>query len=117
MRFCCHISESFCDIGLFKPAQKTDNKIFQRCHNLRSIFGSDLTAIFIKGNIAHIVEAVFDTPVLAVELQKALCRGFLRAEAGNAIDGFFCCLAGFKDGSVSVDTAYLFNMGKFKIVV
>ena len=53
-----------CRSGKVKYA---DRQISQRRHDARSIAGPDLRAVFIKAHVAHIMEAVFDSPMSSVE--------------------------------------------------
>lgn len=50
--------------------------------------GAHLGAVLIKGDIADVVQAIFDRPVTTVEHEQALGIGPLLGEAGDEVDRF-----------------------------
>lgn len=57
--------------------EETDGKIPEYRHHSGSGLGSDLGAIFIKGDITDIVAFVFDSPVSPVEFEELFWGNFL----------------------------------------
>lgn len=55
---------------------------------MRAVALADLAAVFVVGHVTHVVEAVFDLPVCAVEIEQSL-RGSL-------------CLVGTRDAETDV---------------
>ncbi len=71
--------------------------------------------IFIKSNIPDVMKAVFDSPMTANQLQQANRIGFLRSQAGNAIDGFAALFASDHFGGMAFDAEDLGGMGEGEI--
>ena len=66
-------------------AYQCDGKVAQRGE--RSCAGSGAAAIFVEGDIADVMQAVFDGPVGACEGQQALGVGPVRRQACDEISG------------------------------
>lgn len=117
MRFGGHLPEGFGHVCPPGPAQEADGEIPEGGHDAGSISGSNLGAIFIKGDIPDIIQAILDRPVAAVELQEAAGEGFLRGEAGNPIDCLFASLTALHFGELSLDGEDLADRRKLKVVI
>lgn len=65
-------------------AQKTHHKVTQTRHHLRAVAFAHLTSVFIKGDVAHVMDAVLDTPMPSGERKKPSGGGFLGATTGQA---------------------------------
>ncbi|UJS19300.1 MAG: hypothetical protein L3J18_10250 [Candidatus Brocadia sp.] len=87
------------------------------CHNPGCMVCSNRGAVFIKGDITNVMEAVFNTPMSPVQAEYAGRVCLLLRKAGNAIDRFFGCFLGFEVGKFSVDTKDLSNQGECKVMV
>ena len=59
--------------------------------------------IFVVGEVAHIVQAVLDVPVVAHEVEQLLGSGALCAERSDAIGHLDAALAGLEDLALSLD--------------
>jgi len=70
------------------PSQQADGQVAQRGHDLSSGLLANAAAVFVKAHVAHIMQAIFNAPVAAVQGQQAHRVGFFRTQAGNAIHGF-----------------------------
>lgn len=75
--------------------------------------GSDAAGIFGKGCVTAPVEAVFDAPVVSVEVEEAAGGGLRAGQAGDGIDGFLAEFAGAFSGSV--DAADLGGIGPVEV--
>lgn len=117
MGSCSHLTEYVSDVSFFEPAKETNNKVSQRCHYLRGIFGSDLRPILIKSYITDIMEAIFNTPVPSIQLEQLFRSDLLWGKAGYSIDDFHCFFVGFKIGNFSTDTECLSDVWEFKVGV
>jgi len=117
MRFGGHLPEAPCYVCPSRPTQEADGEIPESGHDPRAVSGSDLGAIFIKGDIPDIIQAILDRPVAAVELQKAAGQSFLRGEAGNPIDYLFASLTAFHFGELPLDDEDLAEVRKLKVVI
>ena len=76
---------------------------------------ADGRAVFIKGHIPDIVEAVFDRPLAATQAEES---GGVRSwwgQAGEAIDGFGACFLGDDFGSDPLDAEDLSGIGKGEV--
>jgi hypothetical protein len=74
MGFCGHGADGFGNVRVALQAQHADGKVAQAGHQARSRAGAHLRAVFVKGEIAHIVAFVFDAPVTARHRQQPLGR-------------------------------------------
>jgi len=92
MKSCSHLTEYFSNVSFFEPAEEANNKVSQRCHYLRGIFGSDLRPILIKSYITDTMEAIFNTSVPSIQLEQLFRSGLLWGKAGYSIDDFRCFL-------------------------
>lgn len=117
MRFGGHLPEGFGHVCPPGPAQEADGKIPKGGHDAGSVSGSNLRAIFIKGDIPDIIQAILDRPVAAVELQEAAGQGLVRSEAGHPIDCLFASLTAVHFGELPMDTEDLANIRKLKVVI
>src|SRR5947209_436167 len=52
-----------------------DGQIAQCCHQLRGRAGAQARAIFSKGDIAHIMETVLDTPMTPLQIEETARTG------------------------------------------
>jgi hypothetical protein len=64
-------------------AQQADGRSRKRGHESGTFAGAHLGAVLLEGDIADIVQAVFDRPVTAVEREQASGIGPLLGEAGD----------------------------------
>lgn len=97
--------------------ENTDNKISERSHNSRGILGADSGEVFQKGDIANIVEAVFNCPMSAIERKDSFWRSLLRGKARDAEYGFRGEFFGFFVGNLPADAEYLAYVREIKGVV
>ena len=74
---CCNVIPAY-------PAQKPYREVSKRRHDLRTIFGADLGAIFVEGGIPDVVAPVFDLPMTAGQGQERLRVGLIGRHAGQA---------------------------------
>ncbi len=74
--------------------QQADGQVTQRGHDLGSGEFANAAAVFVKAHVAHIMQAVFNAPVTAVQGQPARRAGFLRTQTGDTLHGFAAELAG-----------------------
>jgi hypothetical protein len=94
-----------------------DDAIFERGHNPGRMVCPNRGAVFTKGDITNVMEAVFNTPMSPVQAEYAGRVSLLLRKAGNATDRFFGCFLGFEVGTFSVDTKDLSNKRECKVVV
>ena len=69
-----------------KAMDQGDGEIAQGGQNLWGVAGAQAGAIFPKGDIAHIMAAILDAPMPAIELQQALGTGLGGSEGSDEID-------------------------------
>ena len=70
MRFVGYSSQSLCDSGFTEGAKDADDAISQRGHNPGRMVRSDGGMVFTKGDVTDIVEAVFNAPMAAIQLEN-----------------------------------------------
>jgi hypothetical protein len=98
-----------------RHTKQGDCQIAQRSHDLSAVCFADAAAVFIEGNIADIMEAVFDRPVAAAQTEQAGGVGFVGWETGDAVDGFGAVLLSDDLGGVALDGEDLGGIGKSEI--
>lgn len=64
--------------------QQADRDVADAGHGLRAVALANLTAIFVVGHVAHVVEAVFDFPVSTIELQQSCGICLCLIDTGDA---------------------------------
>lgn len=84
---------------------------------MRGVESANRGTIFVKGDIANIVKAVFNPPMATIQEEYSGRVCLLRRQAGNSIDGFFCYFSCFQGNTCSADTEYLSDMRKIKVMV
>ena len=82
------MAESGGDVGGGGHAEQRDGQVAHRGHDLGASAFTDLRAVFINGDVADPVEAVFNRPVAAAQTEQASRIRSLGREAGNPIDRF-----------------------------
>jgi len=97
--------------------QQADGQIAQRGHDLSSGEFANAAAVFVKAHVAHIMQAVFNAPVAAVQGQQAPGAGFLRTQTGDTIHGFAAQLAGVQGGGLALQAEDLRGIGEIQIVL
>lgn len=112
-----HLPEGFGNVCPSGVTQEADGEISEGSHDAGSISGSNLGAIFIKGDIPDIIQAILDRPVAPVELQEAAGQSFLRGEAGDPVDCLFASLTALHFGELSLDAEDLADVRKLKVVI
>lgn len=89
-----------------------DGGIAQDHHHAGTVLGTDLGSVFIEGDVADVVQAVFDAPVATIEREEALGGGLAFVETGDTVDDFRCLFSGFDFQSGSFDLEDLGHEGK-----
>jgi hypothetical protein len=84
---------------------------------LGTVAFSDLTTVLVKSDIPDPVQAVFDCPVAAGQIQYARRTSSVGVKTGNPIDGFGVLFATDQLGDVALDTKTLCDMRKREIIV
>lgn len=69
------MAESGGDVAGAGHAEQRDGQVAHRGHDLGASAFADLRAVFIKGDVADPVEAVFNRPVAAAETKQASRTG------------------------------------------
>src|SRR5207247_10774016 len=86
-------------------------------HDLGACATADARAIFIKGDVANVVETVFNTPVFAAGIQQARGVGAYGFEAGDPIDGFRGELVADQVRGFTPNGIHLVGMREIQILV
>jgi len=97
--------------------QQTDGQVAQRGHHLSSGAFANAAAIFVEAHVAHIMQAILNAPVAAVQGQQAPRAGFLRSQTGEAIHGFAAELAGAQIRGLALQAEDLSDVRKIDIIV
>ncbi len=84
-----------------------DSQIAQSGQKLRSRASMHTRAIFPKGDIAHIMQGILDTPMTAVQIEETLGTGLQNGQIGDEIHDFLGGLAGLANRYRAGDTSYL----------
>ena len=105
------------DIDGSGQTQQADGQVAQRGHDLSSGLLANAAAVFVKAHVAHIMQAIFNAPVAAIQRQQAPRVGVLRIQAGEAMHGFPAKFARDQIRSFALDDENLSYVGKIQIVV
>jgi len=105
------------DVDGTGQTQQADGQIAQRGHDLSSGMLANAAAVFVKAHVAHIMQAVFNAPVVAVQGQQAHRAGFLRSQTGDAIHGFGAPLARAQLRGLALQAEDLSGVGEIQIAL
>lgn len=94
-----------------------DGEATQECGVFGPVAGSDAAAVLIPVPVEHIMAAIFDGPVVAVEGEDALWIGGVWRVAGDAVGDFPGVSAGFLVDHVALDEKGLADAGEVEVVV
>lgn len=89
-----------------------DGDVAEDRHHAGTVFRADLGSIFVEGDIADMVQAIFDGPVTAIKGEQALWRRLGFSETGNAVNDFGGAFSGFDRFTSSLQLEDLGNKGK-----
>jgi len=103
------------DVAGTGHTEQRDGQVAQRSHDLCAHPFADLGAVFVKGDIADPMEAVFNRPMAPAQAEQASRSRSLGREAGNAIDGFAAGFLGDEFGGVALEAEDLGAMRKLEI--
>jgi hypothetical protein len=78
---------------------------------------ANAAAVFIEGDVAHPVQAVFDGPMSTAQIQQAGRVGLLGGEAGDAVDGFVAVFLAEDFSGIALDTEDLADVGEVQIAI
>ena len=95
-------------VGMTGASHQGDHQVAQRCHHLGRCSGSYLRAVFVKGDVPHPVDPVFDSPVPPRDLQQLAGSG--GGETGDRIAHRHLTPAFHR--SLPLQPAYLFEVAK-----
>jgi len=109
------MAESGGDVAGAAHAEQRDGQVAHRGRDLGAHPLADLRAVFIKGDVADPVEAVFNRPVAAAQTEQASRIGSLGREAGNPIDRFRAGFLADEFEGVALEAEDLGPMGKLEI--
>ena len=114
---CGEVPQGTGEFGGAEQAQQADGEVAQGGHDARSVRGAHLGAVFVEGDVAHLVGAVLDGPVPAVELEEALGIGLLGGEAGQAVDVLGAAAVSFGLAHEAFNVKDLSDVGEVEVVV
>src|SRR5512135_2848579 len=75
-----------------------DGQIAQRGHDLRSRASAQARTGFTKGDIAHVMQTVLDTPMAPLQIEEASRTGRDGSEVGDEVDPLWGGLTSFAHG-------------------
>jgi len=73
------------DVLIAGQAEQADGDVAQRGHHARAVVPANLLPVFVIGHIPHVVRAVLDGPVAAVDREQLRGGGLLGRQAGEAV--------------------------------
>ena len=76
------------DVASTGHTEQRDGKIAEGGHGLGSGTAADTASVFIEGDIADPVEAVFNRPMAATQTEQGLRTGMFGFKTGDAVNGF-----------------------------
>jgi len=74
------------DLGGAEAMDQGDGEIATGGHNLWGVAGPQAGTVFLEGDIAHIMGAIFDAPMPTIEVQQTLWTGLGGRKGGDEID-------------------------------
>src|SRR5215467_406054 len=83
-----------------EPIQQSEHPAIESSKRESSASQTNLAGIFPQGDIAPVMQAVFDPPVRLLERQQARGMRLLSGQIGQAIDGFLPLLVALSDVSM-----------------
>ena len=95
------VSEGLGDVGGAVYSQDAECQVPQRGHGAGSGVGADLAAVFVVGDVADPVQAVFYGPVAADPGGEFGCGGLLGGQAGDHVDDFGGPLLGIQPAGLA----------------
>src|SRR5437763_15763181 len=75
-----------------------NDQIAQGSQNLWRLTAAQARAVFPEGDIPHIMQAVFNTPMATVQLEEPTGRGQGGRQIGDEVDDLLSALASALDG-------------------
>ena len=103
------------DVADLGEAQQADRQIAQRGHELRRGALADLGAVLVEGPVADIMQAVFDRPVAADQLEQTFRRGLSRREAGDPIAHLLAPQRAGERAHAALDPEGLLEVGELRV--
>ena len=84
-------------------ANDGDGEVREAGEIARQVSGSHPAAVFVVGDVAHVVESIFDAPMPAHQGQDDLRGGLVGGHGGQAVYGLVLDLAGVDDAPLALD--------------
>ena len=84
-------------------ANDGDGEVREAGEIARQVAGSHPAAVFVVGDVAHVVESIFDAPMPAHQGQDDLRGGLVGGHGGQAVYGLVLDLAGLDDAPLALD--------------
>ena len=84
-------------------AHDGDGRVGQAGEIARQVADVRPAAVFVAGEVAHVVQAVFDVPVIADQSEQFLGPGAVGTERGQVASHFDAAGAGFEDLALAFD--------------
>lgn len=78
------VSSGCRDVGRSNESQQADGDIAEAGQRPRTVSLADLAPVFVVSHVTHVVETIFNVPVLAVEFQEPCGRCLLLARTRDA---------------------------------
>lgn len=102
----------FGDVGVAEEAEQADRGVAQGGHDLGRGAGAYLGAVFVVGDVAHVVRSILDAPVAAGVRGEVGWVGLLVGQAGDAVDGLLRAGQAAGVADVAVDAEGLVDTGE-----
>jgi hypothetical protein len=80
-----HFLGGLFDVGPASESEEADRDVSHGGHDLWGGAGSDLGSVFVEGDVADMVFAVFDAPMAVVEGLFAVSSGLLKVRCGQGM--------------------------------
>ena len=84
-------------------ANDGDGEVPEAGEIARQVAGSHPAAVFVVGDVAHVVESIFDAPMPAHQGHDDLRGGLVGGHGGQAVYGLVLDLAGLDDAPLALD--------------
>src|SRR5438270_3904723 len=107
------------NLGGAEAMNEGDGQIAQGGHDLRNRASTQTGAVFPKGNVAHVMQAVLNTPMTTHQVEEASRAGLNLSEVGDKVDRLLGGLAGLAQRDAARQASHLTHQrpGRSQIVV
>lgn len=103
------------DAGRAEQPQEADGEVAQAGQYAGRMLTAGAAAVFVVRHVAHVVQAVLDAPMTAVEVEQTLGVGVLRRQAGNEVGVLDAFWPATRGADAALDAGDLAQVREFHV--